>query len=313
MGQVDKNSSVATTKGRKTYFYKGFDDQLTKLKFESLADKVDSDSSSETYKSYGMMPVMQEMKGEIQPKGLFEHSFTIANKEWEASLRVHKRAWKREIKTGMLKKNVMGMGKRCANHRLKRLTQILELGESELCLTGQYFFDTDHSWGISGAWSNDLTYDAASTTTLTSIEAMLILDAADIKHRSAKDDQGEPMGGKLTDVMPPVEYLPAFRKLQTSGQISDGTTEISNPWKDNFNIITNQYIASASTRPRVYTLDLSDELKPFIFQLEEDVILEELLEGSDEYVKTGFMVFKGGASYELGYGLPFLATITTVS
>ncbi len=63
--------------------------------------------------------------------------------------------------------------------------------EAATCFDGQYFFDTDHQYGKqSAAWSNDLTFAAATGTALTVMEAANLISAAIEAMRAFPDDQG---------------------------------------------------------------------------------------------------------------------------
>ena len=59
---------------------------------EKLATTIKSTKSSETYPWLGGVPSMSQWKDERIPQGMLEHNFSIANRDWEASIAVDRNA-----------------------------------------------------------------------------------------------------------------------------------------------------------------------------------------------------------------------------
>lgn len=111
-----------------------------------------SDQESETYKWLGQSPAMREWIGGRHAKGFRENGITIANKKFEATLTVPV-DWLRRDKTGQLQVRIDELVGRTVTHWGSLLSSLILAGESAACYDGQFYFDTDHSEGDSGAQS----------------------------------------------------------------------------------------------------------------------------------------------------------------
>jgi len=76
--------------GMRTEFMKAY--EVAAKDYEKLATVISSTKSSETYPWLGGVPKMHEWKDERIPQGMLEHNFTIANRDWEASIAVDRNA-----------------------------------------------------------------------------------------------------------------------------------------------------------------------------------------------------------------------------
>lgn len=157
----------------------------------AISNYFQSDQDSETYNWLGQVPVMREWVGGRQAKGFTTNGLTIENKHFEATLEISTKDIRRD-KTGQIKIRINELADRTNSHWAQLLSKLIMNGESTVCYDGQYFFDTDHEEGKSGAQSNKITFssekgealkeDLFRRAMLKGIESIL----------SFKDDQGEP-------------------------------------------------------------------------------------------------------------------------
>jgi phage major head subunit gpT-like protein len=137
--------------------------------YPEICTVIPSNGADEEYGGLGSVPGVREWLGDRQFNTLRAAKFTIATREWESSVRIEKNDIDdaRLLKYGPILEQ---MGMEAEHHPDELLFELLVAGESAACFDGQYFFDTDHSFGESGTQSNDLTYAAASGTTPTEAE-----------------------------------------------------------------------------------------------------------------------------------------------
>ncbi len=247
-----------------------------------------SDQESETYKWLGQSPAMREWIGGRHAKGFRENGITIANKKFEATLTVPV-DWLRRDKTGQLQVRIDELVGRTVTHWGSLLSGLILAGESAACYDGQFYFDTDHSEGDSGAQSNDITVDISAapasvhgSTTAPSpeeVRAMVLAGAQQVL--GLKDDTGEPMNEAARNflVMVPTPYWSAAAAALSNPVLGGGDT----------NVLTNLdgYGFGLAVNPRLTWTDkiavfrTDGSAKPFILQEEEGVRVSAIAEGSE--------------------------------
>lgn len=237
----------------------------------SVAMRMQSNQAVETYAWLGNSPALREFIGGRTPEELRENSFTIANTDYEGSIKIKSKDMRRD-KMGMINVRVNQLGDRANDHPAKLLSSLVVAGESAVCYDGQYFFDTDHLEGDSGAQSNDITADVTTPTAPTADEfADALLDAISAMFK-LKDDRGEPMNQNAKDflvMVPPVFMKAALKAVK--GLLGEGGASAAIPaLKGDFNIsvVINPRLSAWTTKFVVLRTD--EGAKPFILQ-EEDI------------------------------------------
>lgn len=167
---------------------------------DGVSNKFNSDQATEQYPFLGQVPRMREWIGGRNAKGLRNSDFSIANKHYENTLEVRLRDLRRD-KTRQIEARIAEFAQEGDAHWGTLVSTLIEGGPSGVCYDGQYFFDTDHSEGDSGAQSNDITVDisalpaaAHGVVTAPSLEEMqqaIVKGVAQIL--SFKDDRGRAM------------------------------------------------------------------------------------------------------------------------
>ena len=283
-------------------------DQPQNTWVDAVSNLFTSDQESETYKWLGTSPIMREWIGGRQAKGFRENGFTIKNKTFEATLEVMLDEIRRD-KTGQVMARIRQMAERAQDHDAKLLSALIVGGEAALCYDGQFFFDTDHVEGDSGTQSNDLTLDITTPTAPTPAEMETAILKATEAMFGFKDDQGEPINGSAREflVMAPVNHLKAV-----AGAL--GTSVVLEGGQSRNNLIMavgslGGFVYRMAINPRLtnkdrfYLYRTDGAVKPFIRQMEEDLSISALAEGSEEEFKNRRWIFGVEAIRNVGYGL----------
>jgi phage major head subunit gpT-like protein len=281
-----------------------------------VSNLFDSDQESETYKWLGQVPAFREWIGGRQAKGFSENGITIENKHFEATLEVLVREMRRD-KTGQVMARIDELAARTVSHWASLLSTLILNGPSTVCYDGQFFFDTDHTEGDSGAQDNDIQVDisglAASVhgvVTAPSVEEMQGSIVAGIQQiLKFKDNQGEPYNemAKAFLVMVPVSlFFPAVAAVNLQGPARafasqtgldalvqaglsikvQANTRLDGSWTDEF---------------AVFRTDSA--IKPLIRQEETPVVMKAIAEGSELEFKEDRHEYGVDAWRNVGYGL----------
>ena len=266
-----------------------------------LAAKMNSNQASETYAWLGMSPAMAEWAGGRKAQDLREFSFSINNKEHEASLYVKTSELRRD-KTGQLMVRINELVDRAVYYPAKLLSTLIENGESTTCYDGQYFFDTDHSEGDSGTQDNDIT-SAAATGTSPSADEMRTAIIKSVKQLLGfKDDRGELVNAtaRSFEVMVPLEYMqPALEAVVLPTVSTGGANIIPNMPEFSIGVTVNPQL-TWTTKFATFVNDGS--MRPFILQEEVPATPVAIAEGSEMEVKEKRHMYGVDWEGNVGYG-----------
>jgi len=289
-------------------FYARLEQSIGASWIGSLSMEFGSNQASEDYPWLGMAPVMREWKGGRHAKGFRENKVTIDNVEFEATLEVLKSELRRD-KTGQILVRIQELAERTASHWAKLLSTAIINGESTTCYDGQYFFDTDHSEGDSGTQDNDLTSDISAlpanqhgTTTSPSPEEMELSILAGIQAiLGFKDDQGEPMNemAKSFIIMVPVPYMAATLAAINNPVLTSGRTNTLQSSDFEIRPVINPRL-TWTDKFAVFRAD--GVVKPMIRQVEVDVEIDAIAEGSELEFNEKKHHYGVYASRNVGYG-----------
>lgn len=296
-------------------FYNTLDQNVGALWVPGTSMLMTSDQESETYKWLGMAPAMREWVGGRLAKGFRDNGVTITNKTFEATLEVLLDEIRRD-KTGQVMVRVRELAERTNAHWAKLLSTLIIAGESSVCYDGQYFFDTDHSEGDSGTQSNDITYNAGTTTAPTAGEMESAILGAVQQIIGFKDDQGEPMNEEAKSflVMVPVPFMSAAAAALRNPVIVDGSTSrtntITNLGGFSFELAVNPRL-TWTEKFGVFRTD--GQTKAFIRQEEEGVTVSAVAEGSELEFNENKHRYGVKAIRNVGYGYWQHACLTTLT
>jgi phage major head subunit gpT-like protein len=292
---LDTARTVATLRGLTAKFDAGAE-KAAPL-YPTLCTMVPSAGADEKYGFLGAMPGMREWLGDRQFQTLAGGDYTLANKEWESSVAIQKKDIK-DDRLGMYGPVLEQLGLEAAYHPDELLVTAIEAGESTACFDGQYFFDTDHSWGSSGTQDNDLTGAAATNTNPTAAELKAAFQACVDAMLGFKNDKGKylnrPVLRKLNDLtlVVPIAFRTAAHNAFDALLSGNGETNVV---IDRPNIVC---LPGLSGGARMYVFATGGILKPFVFQEREP--LARQMKGMDdaEFKDVKFMT---DARYNLGY------------
>lgn len=156
----------------KTVIKHEFNNAYGKLSPDSFYNKVctqiASNSASNTYDLLGDFPEFKEWTSARQVKDMKEYSYTVSNKNYEATLGV-KRMDLENDNIGTYRIKAARQAEAAIEFFNQSAADLLKNGESALCYDGQNFFDSDHPVyeNSDGTGSNTPTsniYGAGSST-----------------------------------------------------------------------------------------------------------------------------------------------------
>lgn len=274
---------------------------------EAVANTFDSDQASETYRFLGQVPVMREWKGGRQAKGLRDDGFTIYNSEFESTLEIEVKHLRRD-KTGQLMARIQEHVQRSSTHWASLASGLIINGATGVCYDGQYFFDTDHSEGASGAQSNSVSVDisALPTTVHGSVTAPSPEEIAQAVYKAVAqicsfvDDQGEPMNETATSftVMVPFSLHSAAVSGLSLPRGTDAAEQIS---KATITVVANARLSTWTDKFAVFRTD--NPIKPIILQQETRIKVAGKGEGSEFEFDNNAHQYGFSASRGAGYGM----------
>jgi len=287
---------------------KKFDNRIKSVTpfYPNVSTIIQSNGLDEKYGMLGNMPGIREWTGDRLFKELRSGTFTISNKHWESSILIKKTdiADDRMSMYGPLAEDLAA---EAAYHPDELLFTTMVNGASTACFDGQYFFDTDHSWGDSGTISNDLTYAAATGTAPTSAEFRAAFHQARTAMLQFKNDQGKFLNrptsmsmGNLMVVVPPEQELAAYEGLTATILSNNSNIVIDAP-----KIVVSPHITDAAT---FYLFNMGSSLRPFVFQAREP--LSRQIKGLDD-IETKDVKFMTEARYNVGYLAWWTGVLTT--
>lgn len=253
-------------KGLLTSFFEGYNGAQTH--WQEVATKVPSTARSESYAWLGSVPRLREMKGERIPKKLLEHTYSITNVEYEASIEVSHRDLK-DDQTGQYGIQAKSIGESAKVFPDELVFEtLIPNGDSELCYDGQYFFDTDHPIGETGATQSNKITTALSATSFNTARTML---------RKMKDDFGRPTINRNLDLLlvVPSDLENTAETILEAERDANGAT---NTLKGKARILVADWLADTNNW---YLLNVAGVIKPFVVQEREFIPFEALEEGSE--------------------------------
>jgi phage major head subunit gpT-like protein len=276
--------------------------------YPTVCNVIPSDGYDEAYGMLGNMPGVREWLGDRQFKELRAANFSIVNKHWESSLLI-KKTDIADDRMGMYGPLMENLAEEATFHPDELLFSALVAGESTACFDGQFFFDTDHSWGDSGTQDNDLTYAAATGTAPTAAEFLGAYHQARAAMLKFKTDQGKllnrpTLDGGLKNLL--IMVNPDFELVaRTAIQATLAGGGNSNIVLDSPRIVSSAYFTDAS---KMYMFNLEGALKPFVFQAREP--LSRMTKGLDD-LETKDVKFMTEARYNVGYLAWWKGVLTT--
>jgi len=292
-------------------FYKTLEQDLGASWINLISNLFPSDQASEQYAWLGMSPALREWIGGRNAKGFRENNLTIINKHYEATLEILVKDLRRE-KSGQALVRIQDLARRANAHWASLLSALIIAGESTVCYDGQYFFDTDHNEGDSGAQDNDITVDISAmpcishgTTTAPSVEEMQWAIVKGIQAICGfKDDQAEPMNENAVGflAMVPIAFMNvAMQAVATPAQIAATQTALEAA-KQRFNIEVAPNVRLSAWTDRFPIFRTDSAIKALIRQEETEVQMKVKGEGSEYEFDNAAHQYGVDTWRNVGYG-----------
>jgi len=278
--------------------YRGFS-AIFKEAFESanslyarIATEVPSTSRQEEYNWLGRVPRMREWLGERVIQNLSAYSYTIKNRDWEATVGVDRNDVEDDA-VGIYTPMVRALADASATHPDELVFDLLSGGFANVCYDGRPFFDTAHPTGDGAAQSNKATASLTAESYAAAREAMM----------SLVDEHARPLNVTPDLLIVPPQLEKAALEVLRADLTVDGT---SNIYRDSADLVVAPYLAGSPSA--WYLLDTKKPVKPFIFQRRKSPVFVTKDSPEDEgvFMKKEFL-FGVDSRDNAGYGLWQLA------
>lgn len=226
-----------------------------------IAREARTDRKQEVFLVAGRTAIMQKWIDERVPQNVFETTVTIIPEHYEASL-AFDRNTREDAQVGHYDDLIRDLGIEAAEFPnvligADLLDAAYSDGDFGLAFTGQFFYDTDHTWPQPSpnqtALDNDLTQVAATGTTPTVEEFHTALDGIVEQFLTFRDDKDRPfhrgdkapLKARYMLLCPPDMVGPAEQAIESrvrpAAAGSGGTSIDSNNQSTRWEIIPNQY------------------------------------------------------------------------
>lgn len=269
--------------------------------YPKVAMTVSSDGADMNHQWLGRVPQMREWIGAKVITEMRGVDWYVKNLPYEMTVSVKKFDIE-DDKLGIYRPMVQQLGQRAATNTDKLLSDARVKGAATLCYDGQFFYDTDHAEGQSGAQSNVY---GGSGVTLAALEADF--EGARARLKSYKDDRGEPfiveglqVAGQEAQflVTCPPALEPQFLRLFLSDLI-DNTTNVN---KGRAIVVCDSRLTDANDW---YLDHVGDMIKPFLNQVRKAPELIALFDpkNSDHVFRTGEFLYGIESRGNVTYGL----------
>ncbi len=220
----------------------------------------------------GDIPGFEEWKGDRKLGDVSAFKLQIANRDWASGLRIHQNNFK-DDKLGLFGPRVAGLAQKAKRHRSDQMVRMLLNGfagnvfpdtGNGLAYDGAFLFSDSHASDSGPPQSN---YLGAVPLTIASLEA------AETKLKGMNTADGKDpleLGGTHLIVGPALEWT--AKKLMGAELIANGagTAADTNVHRNQYEVIVSRRIKGPQANHWFLT-DLSQPIKPFIFQLREEI------------------------------------------
>jgi phage major head subunit gpT-like protein len=270
-------------------------------KWSRIAMKTTSTGASEVYDFATSIPSMRELIGEAAVQNFSQATFTILNKEFEATVGVKQADLERD-NMGLYGPKFAEMGRSAAHHPDAMVADLLNNGFADLDYTGKAFFALNKKINPSDSGKGVATF---TNKIAWSLNAARFQEArAMLRERTDAKGQNLGLGDKVLLIVPPALEHTAL-ELRDAAEI-DGTTNIL---KGTFDVLVINQLTSDTAW---FLMDDSREVKPFIVQYEVDTVFNaaDRLDDRGTILNHEF-IYQAYDRKNVGYGLPQLIVGST--
>jgi phage major head subunit gpT-like protein len=309
-GNLFQASNQINLEAARVAFHAAFMQQLEAMgedPINALYAEVSSSSSIEEWDWLGDLPGFEEWKGDRKLGDVSAFKMQIANRDWANGFRVHQNNFK-DDKLGLFPIRVAGLAQKGMRHRSDLMVKMMLNGfagnvfpqtGNGLAYDGAFFFSDSHASDGGPNQSNKISGGALTVANLELAEQKL-------KNMTTADGQ-DPLeiGGTHLIVGPALEFV--AKKLMGAEVIANaaGTAADTNIHRDQYKVIVSRRIRGSQAN-NWFLADLSQPIKPFIFQLREAISTSAILGNqggqgdSESRFARGEYKFGAEARYNVG-------------
>lgn len=284
---------TALEKGVRAEFLTALNDAGPNL-VDKFCTVVSSSAKDEKYGWLGESPQMEEIDGdELKISALTDTGYTLTNQTFASAISV-KRSDLADEQFGGIAMRIRQLAVKAARHPSKLVIDSLVAGTSTAGHDGSSFFSNSHTArGASGSQDNIVSGSGTSTSSVqvdlqNCIEQLLTF----------KDEAGEPFSEELTNIgiVAPAALMQPMREA-TQASIISNTSNVGFSGV-NFEIHFSGRLTDVNDW---YVMNLSNPLRPLIFQDREPLELVSLEGESDAGFLREVYTYKARARYAMGY------------
>lgn len=281
--------------------------ESTPTLWEMLATKAPSGTEKNVYPFLSMIPGLREWVGPRTINNIAARSYSLPNKHWEDTIAVDRNKLE-DDQYGFYDGIAAMLGEHVAEFPDRKLTEIIEAGEDELCWDGQPYFDENHPVDPddagAGVNSNLLTgseFDLATTDPTEPYRLAKAAMAAWVR------EDGKRLGTKPTHIMVGSDLekyaLQVKSALNVAQTVGSAAASASNVFNGSIEVIVNPLIEGEAW----YLAALNRKIKPFLWQQRQEANLVPLTNVTDPnvfYMRQ--FVYGVDLRANGGYTFPFL-------
>lgn len=278
----------------RTEFQKWYD--LVTNIYDKVCTTIISTKAEEVYAWLWDTPKMRKWLDEKVPKALKEYDFSVKNTDYEATIWINRNALKDE-QYNQIKIRVNWLWVSAKKWYDEALTELIQSWHTSACYDWQNFFDTDHSEGASWVQSN---YIANGWALSSEIVKEIVT-----KMQQYKTDTWSYIWINPTHIMVPTSLSFLAKELFDPLIVNVSTDPSKASLKWLLEVIVNPYLDNSLTpwNSPFYILDLSQWIKPFIFQNREAIKLVSQDKDTDtESFMRKTLYYSAEARYAFWFG-----------
>ncbi len=278
----------------KALFNKAFDE--TPSTWQKIAMKVPAPSGEADYAWLSNFPKMIEWIGDKTVKALKAFKYTIAARDFEATIAVKRKHIERD-KLGIYAPQAKNAGMSAKEFPDELVYDAVNGAFSNKCYDGQYYCDTDHPVGKEGASVSVSNKGVAVLSNASKALADASFGAARVAMRKFKDDEGRNLNVRPDILLVPPALETTAIALMTNEKLADDTP---NPYKGMAEVVCDGRLSSDTAW---FLLDTTRPVKPFIYQeTKKPHFVSQVNPEADDVFMRGEYKFGAEAEAEAGYG-----------
>ena len=264
---------------------------------QEVAMEVPSNGKSNDYAWVAVWPKMREWLGDKVVKKLSAHTYSITNKDFEATVEIDRNDIE-DDNLGIYKPQAQMAGESAKQWPDELVFTALTKGFVNPCYDGKPFYATNHEVGegktkklVSNKITKALSIDTAAA-------ARDSYGVARTMIRSVKDDEGRPLNLAPNILVVPPALEDTANALMTNDRLEDGKV---NPYKGTAKVLV---VGWLETDTEWHLMDASKAIKPIVWQpRKKPVFVQQTDTATDAVFMRKKFKFGTEARGAAGYGL----------